>query len=157
MNIKPTIIVAGEPYSIFLEIFFKAIKQNNFKNPIILIVSKDLLIGQMKKLKYNFKINLLNEKKLNIKNLNNNKINIIDVNFKFKKVFDKISDKSNLYIEECFKIALNILDKNICSGLINGPISKKNFLKEKFLGITEYLAKKSNIGEKVAMLIYNKR
>jgi 4-hydroxythreonine-4-phosphate dehydrogenase len=157
MNIKPTIIVAGEPYSIFLEIFFKAISKNNFNNPIILIVSKNLLIKQMKKFNYNFKINLLNKNKLSIRNLDNNQINIIDVNFKFKKIFDKISKKSNIYIEECFKIALTILNKNVCSGLINGPISKKNFLKQKFLGITEYLAKKSNIKKKVAMLIYNKK
>ena len=33
---------------------------------------------------------------------------------------------------------------------------KKNFLKEKFLGITEYLANKTNKDKKVAMLIYNK-
>ena len=40
--------------------------------------------------------------------------------------------------------------------LINGPISKKTFLKKKFLGITEYISnnfKKKNIG----MLIYNKK
>ena len=39
--------------------------------------------------------------------------------------------------------------------MINGPISKKNFLNKKYLGITEYLAKKSN-SKKIAMLIYNK-
>ena len=54
MKLKPIIIVAGEPYSVFLEIFFKSIKKNNFKNPIILIVSKNLFIKQMKKLKFKF-------------------------------------------------------------------------------------------------------
>ena len=39
MKYKPILIVAGEPNSIFLEIFFKAIKNNNFKKPIVLIVS----------------------------------------------------------------------------------------------------------------------
>ena len=48
-------------------------------------------------------------------------------------------------------------EKNFFSGLINGPISKKNFLKEKFLGMTEYLAKKTNKHSAVAMLIYNKK
>ena len=35
------------------------------------------------------------------------------------------------------------MNKNLGYALINGPISKKNFLKNKFLGITEYLAKKT--------------
>ena len=102
MNKKPIIIVSGEPNSIFLEIFFKSLK-NKFKKPIILIVSKDLLIQQMKKLKFNFKINLLDKKNLNFKNLNNKKINIINVNLKFKKTFDTITEKSNIYLNECFK------------------------------------------------------
>ena len=40
--------------------------------------------------------------------------------------------------------------------MINGPISKKHFLKGKFLGITEYLAKKTINSNKFAMLIFNK-
>ena len=39
MNFKPIIIVGGEPQSIFIEIFLKAIKRN-LPNPIILISSK---------------------------------------------------------------------------------------------------------------------
>ena len=39
MKSKPILIVAGEPNSIFLEIFFKAIKKNN-KNPLLLIASQ---------------------------------------------------------------------------------------------------------------------
>ncbi len=157
MKIRPIIIVGGEPFSIFLEIFFKTIKKNNFKNPIVLIVSKDLFFKQMQKFNYKFKINLITEKEFNLKKLNNKKINLINVNFKFKKIFDKISNRSNSYINECFKIAIKILNKNNCAGLINGPISKKNFLKNKFLGITEYLAHKTNKKNKVAMLIYNER
>tara|TARA_B110001454_G_scaffold205062_1_gene214350 strand:- start:1741 stop:2706 length:966 start_codon:yes stop_codon:yes gene_type:complete len=157
VNYKPVIILAGEPYSVFLEIFFKTKKRYNFKSPIILIVSKKLLSLQMKKLNFNFKINLINPEinKLNI--LDNKKINIINVDFNSKKAFDKITDNSNQYIEKCFKIALKLLNKQKCAGLINGPISKKNFLKEKFYGITEYLAKKTNHENKVAMLIYNKK
>ena len=41
------------------------------------------------------------------------------------------------------------------SKFINGPVSKKSFLKGKTLGITEYLAKKTKNNE-VAMLIFNK-
>ena len=40
MNYSPILIVAGEPNSIFLEIFFKVLKKK-IKSPIILIASKN--------------------------------------------------------------------------------------------------------------------
>jgi len=154
---KPLIIVSGEPYSVFLEIFLKAFKKNIYKKPIILIVSKILFIKQMKKLNFRFKINLIDKESFDLDKLSKKKINIINIDFKFEKTFDKISDKSNYYIEECFNVALKLMKENVGKGLINGPISKKEFLKEKFLGITEYLAHKTNKDNKVAMLIYNKK
>ena len=157
MNCKPIIVVAGEPYSIFLEIFFKTKKKCTFKKPIILIASKKLVYLQMKKLGFNFDLNLINLDKLDLKSLKKNQINLIDVNFKFNKTFNKISDKSNSYINKSFDIALKILKEENCSGLINGPISKKYFLKGKSLGITEYLAKKTKNNNNVTMLIYNKK
>ena len=157
MNYKPIIVVAGEPFSVFLEIFFKSKKNNKFKKPIILIVSEKLLIHQMKKLNYNFGVNIVDKDKLDFNKLDKKKINVINVDFKFTKTFDNISDKSNSYIAKCFKVGLKILNEKKCSGLINGPISKKNFLKKTFFGITEYLAKKTNRENKVCMLIYNKK
>ena len=154
MNYKPIIIVSGEPYSVFLEIFFK-IKKDKFKRPIVLIVSKKLLCSQMKKLNFDFNINLIDKDKIDYKKLDNKKINLIDVDFKFQKTFDKITDKSNKYIKKSFNIALKLLKTNKFIGLINGPISKKNFLKEKFFGITEYLAHQTKT-KNFAMLIYNK-
>ena len=59
MNYKPIIIVAGEPNSIFFEIFFKALKTEKFKSPIILIASIDILKLQMKKLRFKREIKLL--------------------------------------------------------------------------------------------------
>ena len=156
MNIKPIIIVAGEPNSVFLEIFFKCKKKITPKKPIILIASKDLLLLQMKKLNFHFEINLINSNKLKFNLLNKKKINLIDVNFRFNNVFDKISENSNPYINESFKIALKILKEKNCSGLINGPISKKHFLKGRSLGITEYLSKKTKT-KNVAMIIFNKK
>ena len=70
MNYKPIIVLAGEPYSVFLEIFFKAKKKNNLKKPIILIVSKKLLTQQMKKLNFDFKINLVDKNNINFSVLN---------------------------------------------------------------------------------------
>ena len=40
--------------------------------------------------------------------------------------------------------------------MINGPISKKFFLRKKHQGITEFLAKKFKLDQNFAMLIYNK-
>jgi len=155
-NYKPILIVAGEPYSIFLEIFFKSLKTHKFKNPLVLIVSKNLFINQMKELNYNFKINLINPKKIDANYISLRNVNIIDVEFKFQKTFDKITNKSNLYITKCFKIALHLLKSEKFSGIINGPISKKNFLNTRFLGVTEYLAKQCKKNN-FAMLIYNKK
>ena len=156
MNYKPILVVAGEPNSVFFEIFFKSIKKKKYKNSIILIASKKLLMKQMVKMNYNFVINDINKDQINFKYLSKNKINLINVNFFFKKTFDKITNKSNNYISKSFKIALELIKKDNYAGLINGPISKKNFLNKKFLGITEYLAKKTN-KKNVAMLIYNNK
>ena len=57
MNTKPILIVAGEPYSIFSEIFFKSLNKIKYKRPIILIASKELIEKQMKKLEYKFILN----------------------------------------------------------------------------------------------------
>ena len=157
MRIKPILIIAGEPNSVFLEIFFKTLKKKIINNPIILIVSKNLFFKQMKKLGFDYKIKLINEIDIDFRNINNKQINIINVDYKFKNAFEKITDNSNKYLTKCFSIALLLLKKNNFLGLINGPISKKNFLKDKYLGITEYLAAKTNRTNKVAMLIYNKK
>ena len=155
MNKKPIIIVSGEPYSTFLEIFFKIKKKNKFKNPIILIVSKKILLKQMKKLKFRFTIKTLDKKKIDFKKIDNKSINIINVDSNLTATFTKISKQSNIYINKCFNIALKLMKENNCAGLINGPISKKHFLKNKFLGITEFLAHKTN-SKKYAMVIFNK-
>ena len=154
MNYKPIIIVAGEPNSVFFELFFKVIKKK-IRSPIILIASKKLIIKQAKILKKKIKFNITNEFEI-IKNKNKlKKINLIDVNFNQSTGFDKISSKSNHYIGTCFDIALKLLKINVSSKFINGPISKKTFLKKKYNGITEYLAEKTN-SKKFAMIIYNK-
>ena len=52
MDKEPIIIVGGEPNSVFLEIFFKSLKTNTYKSPLIIIISKKLLQEQMKKLDF---------------------------------------------------------------------------------------------------------
>ena len=155
MNYRPIIIVAGEPNSIFFEIFFKALKIKKFKSPIILVASLSLLKLQMNKLGLKKKIKLINLPLLMNLKLNNRSINLINIKYNQNKPFEKLSSKSNTYIKQSFELALKILKKKITNKFINGPISKKFFLKNKFLGITEYLAYKTRT-KRYAMLIYNK-
>ncbi len=155
MNYSPIIIVAGEPNSIFFEIFFKALKTKKFKSPIILVASLNLLKLQMNKLGLKKKIKLINLPQLKKLKLNNRSINLINIKYNQNKPFEKLSSKSNTYIKQSFELALKILKKKITNKFINGPISKKFFLRDEFLGITEYLAYKTKT-KKYAMLIYNK-
>ena len=154
MSYKPIIIVAGEPNSIFFELFFKITKKK-IKSPIILIAYKKLITKQAKILKKKINFNLISETET-IKSKNSlKKINLIDVNFNQSSGFGRITAKSNNYIKSCFDIAIKLLQNKISNKFINGPISKKNFLKKKFNGITEYLAHRTNT-KKFAMIIYNK-
>ena len=148
MKNKPILIVAGEPKSIFFEIFFKSIKKNKFQSPLILIASKEIVFSQMKRFKYSKKINLIDKENLNKFSLNNKSLNLIDVSC-------KDFNNSKFYIKNCFNISFKIIKSGFTDKFINGPIDKSKFLDKKFYGITEYIAKKFN-SKKVAMLIYNK-
>ena len=153
MNFSPIVIVGGEPQSIFLEIFLKAVKKK-LKHPIILISSKNVLKKNMRKFNSYLKLNELNK---NFSNLKKEKINLVNVDYnRFTFSNKKISPISNTFIEKSFTKALEIIKKRGCCGLINGPISKKCFLRGRYNGITEYLAKKTNSRNPV-MLIYNKQ
>ena len=147
-NFKPIIIIAGDPKSVFLEIYFKSLKKNKFKNPLILIANENIILKQMKSLKYKFKINKLDINSLNHKSLNNKEINFIHVPFNKKFLSE--------YIYHSFEKALFLIKKNDKVNLINGPINKKKILKQRFLGITEYLDFKTKSKGKSVMLIYNK-
>ena len=151
MKNKPLLIVLGEPNSIFSEILFKTYRKKiiqKLNRPIIVIGSENLLRSQMKSLRYSIKIKKINTIDLKKSKLNKKFINIINVQYKFKKVFDKISSSSNNYINNCFKIALKLLNEKLAFALINGPVSKTYFLEKKYLGVTEYLARKTNIKKK---------
>ena len=155
MNYNPILILSGEPNSVFLEIFFKAQKKYKTINPVILISSNKLLVMQMKKLKFKKKIKLLDPSKLKKYKLNNETINLINVDYDPDHAFEKITNKSNIFIENSFKLAFKLIKKYKISKFINGPISKKSFLNKKFLGITEYISKKFKT-KNTCMLIYNK-
>ncbi len=148
MKNKPILIVAGEPKSIFFEIFFKCLKKNKFKNPLILIASLKLIKFEMKKFKFKKSIKLLNFENLDKPKFTNSSLNIIDVDLNYKK--------TDIYIKNCFNIGFKLLNDKFSNKLINGPINKSTFLNKKFPGITEYISKRFNTKNN-AMLIYNEK
>ena len=154
MNYSPILIVSGEPNSIFLEIYFKILRLNKIKSPLILISSERLLRLQMKKLRFKKKIRNLDVSKLDQYKLNNSSINLINVKYNPKKAFEKISKNSNRFLKNSFEIAFKILKQGKIKKFINGPISKKKFLDKKFLGFTEFISKSFSI-KNTCMLIYN--
>ena len=156
MSYNRTIVIEGDPEGVFLELFFKTLKSKSFKNYLILICSKNNLQKQMNKAKFKKKINLLDIKKTNEILLKKKEINLIDV--KFKKTKNKKLNNKNIkaYIEKCFEISFKLIKEGFANKLINGPVDKKIFLKNKFLGVTEYVSNKFN-KKKTGMLIYNKQ
>ena len=90
------------------------------------------------------------------KKSNLDKLNLINIEYNQSKAFEKISSKSKNYINRCFEVGLKIMKSGISNKLINGPISKEKFLKNKFIGITEYLAHKTGVKD-YAMIIFNKK
>ena len=97
-----------------------------------------------------FQIRLIDFSNLDKYQLNNERVNLINVNFYQNTAFDKISDKSNIYIKKSFDTAIKILKSKITDKFVNGPISKKTFFNGKFLGVTEMLAKQFKT-EKIAI------
>ena len=153
MSTNKILIILGEPNSTFSEVLFKYFNSKFFKhnkNKIILIGNKKLFQKQMIKLKYNFKIKEISS----LKKYTAKEINILNVDYKFKKTFSEITSYSKKYIEKCFELGLKLVEEKKAQFIINGPVSKKHFLNKKFPGITEYVANKTNSKEPV-MLIYN--
>ena len=147
MSIKNLLIVTAEPKSVFLEILFKYLNSNNKfikKKRLVLVGNKKIIDKEAKINNYKKKIYQIYSFQSAIKD----KLNIIDIKIK-KKNYKK-------YISECFKKSISIIKKNQDIALINGPVDKKTFLNNKYLGVTEYLAKKTGSKNPV-MLIYNKK
>jgi 4-hydroxythreonine-4-phosphate dehydrogenase len=154
---KPIAIIAGEPNSISSEIIFKSwqMRKRYVHKPLFVIGSIFLLNLQKKKLNYKFKIKKVNFN-FKLDDLKGSELPVLDIDYKQKKPFEKISSKSNKYIIKCFELTLRLINKNKIFGFINCPISKESLFKEKHQGITEFLSKKSGCLGNEVMLIYNK-
>ena len=150
---KKIIIILGEPNSISSEIFLKSLDYiKKTKLNFIIIGNYSLLKKQAKylNLKLNISFNFAN-----INNLNNNQFNFINIEYNQIKAFDFKSPKTDIFIKKCFEYAIMIIKKNLAAGIINLPINKSKFTKNKYKGITEYIADKTNNKNKENMLLYN--
>jgi 4-hydroxythreonine-4-phosphate dehydrogenase len=150
---KNIIVILGEPNSIASEIFLKSqniLKKINLNFTIIgnLNLLKKQAVNLDLKIKINFYVSKIN-------NLKNKKFNFININYKQAKPFDLKSNKTDVFIERCFECAVLLLKKKLASGLINLPINKSKFTKNKYNGITEYIADKTNNKNKENMLLFN--
>ena len=79
---------------------------------------------------------------LNNNDFNNDSINLINIDLDIKDLSLK-NYKINKFIEKSFEVGLNILKLGITNKLINGPISKKNFLKKKISRYYRIFSKKN--------------
>ena len=70
MKYNPIIVIAGEPNSVFVEIFIKTLKKKVFKSPIILICSKKIFLKQSKALNLKLNINEISKEDLFLKKKN---------------------------------------------------------------------------------------
>jgi 4-hydroxythreonine-4-phosphate dehydrogenase len=155
---KPIAIILGEPNSISSEIIFKSwIKKKKFKHtPCLVIGNYNLLYRHLEYFKFKLNLKLI-EKNFKLDDLKGATIPVIDIKYSQKKIFEKISKKSNKFILDCFSQGLNLIKQNKILGIINGPVSKETFLNKKFSGITEFIAYKMRCYDKVTMLIYSKK
>lgn len=150
---KKIIIILGEPNSISSEIFLKSLNYiNETKLSFIIIGNYGLLKKQANYL--NLKINI-NFHLSDINNLNDKKFNFINIQHNQIKPFDLRSIKSDIFIKKSFEIALTLIKKKLANGIINLPINKSKFTKNKYKGITEYIADKTSNKNKENMLLYN--
>ena len=151
MSIDHVLFLITDPKSVYLEIIFKYFKSKKFNlnKKKITIVGDSIFIKKEAK-KNNFR-RTFNQVK-DILDTKKNFINILDVKLNKKIKAPDFSDYISVGFEKC----ISIIKKNKKIALLNGPINKKKFLKKKYLGITEYLAKKTNTKNPV-MLIYNNK
>ena len=68
---------------------------------------------------------------------------VYNVDYKSKRPFEKITNKSNKYILKSFDKAIKLVKSKKIVGFINCPISKEILFTKKNHGITEYLSKKT--------------
>ena len=146
-------IVAGEPNSINSEIIAKTWKVIKNKKNLFVIGNYLLIKNQINKIGLKIPLSEINS----IEQFdNNNKLNILNITYKFKSIFKNQKIDTTDYVLNCLDVAHNLADEGKIKGFINAPINKTVF-NNKYLGVTEYLAAKNNIKDQEVMLIHNNK
>ena len=148
-------IIAGEPASINSEIIaksWKIINPNN-KKKILIIGNYSIIREQLNKIAIKIPLQKINS----IENFKYKKsLLVLNVPLKFDSPFKTKPNESRKYVLKCLSLAHRLCVQNKIKGFINASIDKKIF-KSKYLGVTEYLAKKNAVKDNVIMLIHNNR
>ena len=152
---KLVAIIAGDPESISSELIAKTWKRKRlYKNINIFIIGNYNLIKRQLNL-LNIKANI--KKIYDLKNKNFKKALLIyDIPLNFNKPFDVNKNSKRKYVLKSFNVAIELSINKKINGFINCPVNKKDIFQSNY-GVTEFLAKKSNILGKEAMIIYNKK
>ncbi len=152
---KLVAIIAGDPESISSELIAKTWKRKRlYKNINIFIIGNYNLIKRQLNL-LNIKANI--KKIHDLKNKNFKKALLIyDIPLNFNKPFDVNKNSKRKYVLKSFNVAIELSINKKINGFINCPVNKKDIFQSNY-GVTEFLAKKSNILGKEAMIIYNKK
>ncbi|MDC0903009.1 4-hydroxythreonine-4-phosphate dehydrogenase PdxA [Pelagibacteraceae bacterium] len=151
------IILGGDPNSINSEIIYKTWNKVNkkIKRKFCVIANYNLILAQFKKLKLKIKITKIKNFNENIKN---NNIKIIDVPLNFKDPFNVPLKVSSIYVKKCLDLANKISLEGKIKGFINCPIDKKLIKTKEIHGVTEYLARKSNVNiNSEVMMLFNRK
>lgn len=143
MKKKPIIITPGEPAGIGPDIVIRLL-QKDWYVPIVVCCSEELLLERAKKLKLPLILELYDPK--NIKIHKSKHINILPIKT-IKPVVPGILDLENsFYVLQTLHRACNGCLNKEFSAIITGPVHKGIINKAgiKFIGHTEFFAKKSN-------------
>ena len=150
------LILSGDPNSINSELIFKSWKKLNkpLKKKIFIVSNYNLLKKQFDILGY--KINLKKLKNID-ETPSSKKLNVIDLQLKFKNPFKVSKLSASKFINNSLNYAHDLAIKNKVKAIINCSISK-NLLKKGNPGVTEFLASKCRIKDNSeVMLIRNKK
>lgn len=99
------------------------------------------------------------------KKLNNNYIFIGNKKLFKKNIKKKIPENINFininysknYIFDSFERAFDLIKEKKINAILNLPLNKKKLFRNKFPGVTEYIAKKFNCSGKETMLLYSSK
>tara|TARA_B100001121_G_C18677249_1_gene616819 strand:- start:193 stop:1158 length:966 start_codon:yes stop_codon:yes gene_type:complete len=149
------IIVSGDPNSINSEIIFKSWNKLNssLKKRIYIISNYNLLKKQQKKMKKKIKIikvNNINE------GVSSKYFKILNIDLKFSDPFNVKAKEASKFVISSLNTAHSLAQNKRVSGIINCAINK-TLLKKQKIGVTEYLASRSDIKKNSeVMLIHSK-